>query len=122
MRARITGAATSAGTRVYWVDRPQAAALPAVTLQIVSDPRPQHLKGFDSKFGTLVQIDCWGDSYGAVAALKEAVLAAVVPENTSNGIVFDRAMIETTRDLGERTETKFVHRASIDVTVWWRPA
>jgi hypothetical protein len=76
--------------------------LPAVTLQIISDIRPQHLKGFNPLRDTRVQIDCWATSYAAVTALKEAVLAAVVPENTSNGIRFDRAIIDGERDLGER--------------------
>lgn len=119
LRARITGANTAAGQRAYWVDRPQAAALPAVTLQIISDQRPQHLKGFNPLRDTRVQIDCWGNSYGEVAALKEAVLAAVVPESIANGIRFDRAIIDGERDLGEQTETQFIHRASIDLIVWW---
>lgn len=122
LRARITGANTSAGTRVYWVDRPQAAALPAVTLQIITDLRPQHLKGFNELRDTRVQIDCWAATYAAVTALKEAVLAAVVPLNTSNGIRFDRAIIDGERDLGERVETQFIHRASVDLMVWWATA
>lgn len=119
LRARITGASTTAGNRVYWVDRPQASLLPAVTLQIISDFRPQHLKGFDQTRDTRVQIDCWAATYAAAIALKEAVLAAVVPINTSNGIRFDRAIIDGERDLGERIETQFIHRASVDLVVWW---
>jgi hypothetical protein len=119
LRARIVGANTGAGQRVYWIDRPQADALPAVTLQIISDQRPQHLKGFNPVRDTRVQVDCWGNSYGEVTALKEAVLAAVVPEATGNGIRFCRAIIDSERDLGERTETQFIHRASFDLIVWW---
>lgn len=119
LRARITGAATSAGTRVYWVDRPQAAALPAVTLQTISDPRPQHLKGFNETRETRVQIDCWADTYAAAKSLMEAVIAAVVPLNTANGIRFDRAMVDNVQDLGERTETKFIHRQSADLIFFW---
>lgn len=122
LRARITGAATSAGSRVYWVERPQLAALPAVTLQIISDLRPQHLKGFDDLRDTRVQIDCWADTYAAVTTLKEAVLAAAVPENTSNGIQFNRAIVDGERDLGERAGEKFVHRASLDLIIWWQTA
>lgn len=122
LRARIIAANTTAGSRVTWVERPQAAALPAVTLQIISDQRPQHLKGFNPLRGTLVQIDFWGDAYGDVTALKEAVLAAIVPENTSNGIRFDRAIIDGERDLGEQGTTAFIHRASIDLIVWWAAA
>lgn len=129
LRLRITGANTPAGARVYWVDRPQTSALPAVTLQIISDLRPQHLKGFNELRDTRVQIDCWAKTtdnvsagYLAATALKEAVLAAVVPENTSNGIRFDRAIIDGERDLGERVETQFIHRASLDLIIWWATA
>lgn len=122
LRARITGASTTAGTRVYWVDRPQTSALPAVTLQVVSDPRPQHLKGFNTFRRTLVQIDCWASTYATAAALKEAVLAAVVPQNTSNGINFDRAIVESSDDSGEMSGGVFVHRQRIDLAVWWAAA
>lgn len=122
LRARITGASTTAGTRVYWVDRPQSAALPAVTLQTISDPRPQHLKGFDELRETRVQIDCWADTYAIAKALMEAVLTAVVPENTANGIRFDRALVDSTNDSGERTETKFIHRQTADLFFWWATA
>lgn len=122
LRARITGASTTAGTRVYWVDRPQLAALPAVTLQVISDPRPQHLKGFEETRRTLVQIDCWAETYAAAKALKEAVLAAVVPENSSNGIRFDRAMVDSDRTTGERAGDKFIHQHSVDLGVWWATA
>lgn len=122
LRARITGAATTAGTRVYWVDRPQTSALPAVTLQTISDPRPQHLKGFDELRSTRVQVDCWADTYAAARSLMEAVLAAVVPENTANGIRFDRSMVENSDDGGERAGDKFVHRQRVDLIVFWATA
>lgn len=122
LRARITGASTTAGTRVYWVDRPQTAALPAVTLQTISDPRPQHLKGFDPLRETRVQVDCWADTYAVAKTLMEAVLVAVVPENTANGIRFDRALVDSTNDGGERAGDKFVHRQSADLIFWWATA
>lgn len=128
LRARIIAASTGAGSRVTWVERPQSAALPAVTLQIVSDLREQHLRGFQSIRNTRVQIDCWaksednGAGYSKATALKEAVLAAVIPENTSNGIRFDRAFVDGERDLGEQTATQFIHRASVDLIFFWAPA
>src|SRR3546814_456527 len=33
-------------TRIYWGVVPQGAALPYVRLHIISDPRPEHLKGY----------------------------------------------------------------------------
>lgn len=122
LRARIVDAATGAGSRVTWEERPQAAGLPAVTLQIVGDERPQHLKGFDDLRPTLVQIDCWALSSVSRSLLREAVIAAVVPEVVANGIRFNRAIIEVTTGGGERLETKFIWRARIDITFWWQLA
>lgn len=125
LRARLLAAApvtTLVGTRVYWVDRPQASALPAIVLQVISDPRPQHLKGFEDLRETRVQMDVFGSSYAQVRTLAEAAIAAVVPENTSNGIIFNRALVDGARDLGERTETMFIHRHSTDLLIWWQSA
>lgn len=122
LRARITGASTPAGQRVYWVDRPQASALPAVTLQVVNEPRSQHLKGFNPTQQDSVQIDCWASTYGTAKALKEAVLAAVVPEQTGNGVEFCRAIIERSGEAVEKLGTELIHRARIDLTVTWMTA
>lgn len=122
LRARLLAAgavAALAARRVTWVDRPQESALPAITLQVVSDPRPQHLQGFNSLRPTRVQLDAWGDSYADVRALTEAAIAAVVPEGVFNGVTFNRAMVDGSRDLGERTETKFIYRISTDLIIWW---
>ena len=82
LRARLVAAApvtALVGSRIYWVDRPQASALPAITLQTISDDRPQHMKGFIGLNPARVQVD--------------------------------------KRDLGERVETQFIHRASIDFII-----
>lgn len=119
LRARLTGAPAitalvgNAPARVYWVDRPQASALPAITLQIIDEDREQHMGGFHSLQAVTVQIDVWATSYASALALKEAVIAALVPEATANGIAFQRAFVRT-RDLGERVETQFIHRSSLD--------
>lgn len=101
--------------RVYWMDRPQASALPAITLQTVSELRPQHMKGFDGLDFSRVQIDCWAATYAKAQEVKESVIAAVAGEYTGDGIHFERAFIDGIRDLGERTETAFIHRTSLDM-------
>jgi hypothetical protein len=100
---------------ITWVDRPQANGLPAITLQTIFEERPQTMAGFDGLDRSTVQMDLWGTSYGQVQQLKEAALAAVIGENASNGIKFARAFIDAIRDLGEQTDTQFIHRASIDL-------
>jgi hypothetical protein len=103
---------------IYWVDRPQASALPAITLQTIDDDRAQHMGGFQSMQRALVQVDIWAATYAAGKALKEAVIAALVPAASGNGIDFRRAFVRG-RDLSEQTETQFVHRPSLDFTFFY---
>lgn len=121
LRARLIAAApvnALVAGRVYWVDRPQGSAMPAITLQVISDERPQDMEGFVSARATTVQVDCWATSYAAKTQLAEAVIASIVPAQTSNGIKFLRSFVDSVRDLGERVETTFYHRTSIDLIVW----
>lgn len=120
LRARLLAASpvtALVAQRIYWVDRPQAAALPAITLQSISEDRPQHFAGFDGLDVNRCQVDVWAASYAQVQQVKEAVIAALVPESTANGIHFARSFLDSIRDLGERTETMFIHRASIDLMI-----
>ncbi len=118
LRSRLTSAApvtALVGQRVYWIERPQSSALPGITLQMVDDERGQHFGGFHSLQRAVVQVDVWASSYASGKAIKEAIIAALVPEVTANGVKFQRAFVAA-RDLSERTETQFIHRPSMDFT------
>lgn len=118
LRARLLAAnpvTALVAQRVYWVDRPQSSALPAITLQTVTEERPQHFTSFDGLNISRVQMDSWGTSYAQAKSLNDAAIAAVIAKETSNGIRFSRAFIDSIRDLGERTETQFIHRVSSDL-------
>jgi hypothetical protein len=120
LRARLKADApvvTLVGTRIDWVDRPQTTALPAITLQTISDLRPQHMGGFDGTKEARVQVDVWAATYASAKAITEAVLAVLVPANTANGVSFSRAFVDNIRDLGERIETQFIHRTSMDLII-----
>ena len=121
LRAKLV-TATAAGTRIYWNIVSQSAALPYIRLQTISDPRPQHLDGYDSARETRVQCDCFAATYGAARAMAEAVIAATDGPFTQSGIVFGRVKAEGPRDLGEDTAAGYVHRASVDLLVWHREA
>lgn len=114
LRSRLTGI-TATGGRVYWINRPQASQMPAITLQMIDDDRAQHFGGFQSVQRALVQVDVWSQTYEAAQQIKEAIIAALVPEVETNGISFQRAFV-TSRDLSERTETAFIYRPSLDFT------
>lgn len=115
--------AVLAGARVFWRVRKQGTPLPAVVLTIVSDPRPQTLKGFAARRESRVQIDCWSSgaadvSRAALAALREAVIAALAPGGDFYGVRFGRANFDPVRDLGELTEAGFNHRDQFDLLVF----
>lgn len=103
---------------VSYGPRPQAEALPWISLQVVSDPRPQTLGAFQARRESRVQIDVRADRRADVVMLREAVIAALAPAGTFNGVLFGRASFLPVRDRGETTETGFVHRDSFDVLVW----
>lgn len=103
---------------IDWTVRRQGAPLPAIVLQVISDPRPQTHDGFDSIRSSRVQMDVIGDSRGAVVALREAGIAALVVAGTFEGIRFDRAQVASVRDLGRLEADIFRHRDSVDFIFW----
>lgn len=105
------------GTKVYWVKVPQNATRPYIRLQTISDPRPEHLQGYDSARVTRVQCDCFAETYAVARDLAEKVIAAVATPSAFGGIFFGRIKAEGPRDLGEDVGDKFIHRASVDLLV-----
>ncbi len=122
LRHRIrSSAAVSAivGARVDWGER---TGLPSVSLLIVSGDIAQHMKGAQALQFARVQADCWSSSYGEAKALADAVIAAVLPRTTINGIYFRTASATLPRDLGEQTSTGYVHRKQTDLMIRFSPA
>lgn len=77
------------GTRIDWMRRAQGAALPAITLHTVSARHGQHMKGFHPTVSR-IQIDVWADDFLASLSIRDAVIAAVVPAATVDGVRFQR--------------------------------
>lgn len=106
------------GSKVYWVNVPQIDALPYIRLQTISDPRPEHLGGYDRSRVTRVQVDCFAATYAAARAAAEATIAAVAAPATVGGIRFGRVKAEGPRDLGEDVDgVGYIYRASLDLLV-----
>lgn len=122
LRARIIAAATGATDRVYWVERPQGSALPSITLQTISGDRPYTHQGLQDTRDPRIQLDVWAASYAQAKSIMDAVVAALAPEETDNGIFFERMRFENERDGLERLDTMNVYRRGIDLIVWHHPA
>lgn len=106
--------------RIYWVVRPQDDALPCLVLQVVSEERTQHLKGFDDCFEARVQVAAQSLRYSESRKLAEAAVAALIDvaecdDATGDNIIFWRGSVDGPRDLGSQEETRFVHRAVMDL-------
>lgn len=113
-RARATGLA---GGRVYWGDRPQGGALPAIVISSVSDDRPQTLKDWDLA-PARIQIDAYAATNKEAWELTETLITTLVPGNVSNGHTFSRAEVALgPRDLHERIGNTTIFRVSMDLIV-----
>lgn len=121
LRKRLLDTApANVGEKVDWVQRPDTDSLPGVTLQMISDPRDQHMKGFQNKRRAVVQVDVWAHDYEEAYLLKEWIIATLVPAATVENVKFDRGSV-TARDLGERSETAaFIFRPSMDFTLFFK--
>lgn len=108
-----------ADDRIHWVRRPQNEGVPAITLQVVVDPRPAHLGGLDSARSTMVQVDCWAASIAEVVALANGCIAALEPPFNVEEKRFGGAQIVAQRESGEDTVGgQFLYRKSIDLSIW----
>jgi hypothetical protein len=112
LRARATGLA---GGRVYWTERPQQSAMPAIVLTAISDDRPQHMKDFSLAPGR-VQVDTYGARAEEAWDLAESALTTLVPGAAANGHNFSRADVALgPRDLSERIGNETIFRVSMDL-------
>lgn len=114
--------AQEVGSAVAWGRR--LPGLPSISLQIVSDPRPQHLKGFQSSRPTLAQVDVLAKTPEQARALREALINALVVSASIGTVRFQRAEVTNVRagaaeqqggDMRLRPE---IFRESIDIRFW----
>lgn len=123
LRARLLAAApvtALVAQRIYWDERPQNGALPDVTIHLIADHREQHMGGFQGLQPAEVQIDVRGTSFSQKKALKEAVISAVAPADTANGIHFDAATQVFAHPLNEQTATQFIFRDVVECRLHYR--
>lgn len=114
-----------AGGKVYWLFRPQGSTLPAVVMQLISEDRPQHLKGFEDMRTGRVQVSALSQDYGQAKQILEAAIAVLVPSAsvTINTMTVDfwRSSLDGTRDTSEEVAgIGLVHRPLTDLFVRYR--
>lgn len=106
---------------IDWLDR---GPLDCVTLQDVDQGRGYSHDGATGLDQSTVQIDCWGQSYGAAKLISRAVINALEESVTVAGVKFTHAFLISSRSFepedlpgGGR-----VFRQSLDFQIWNKPA
>lgn len=108
------------GQRITWSLRDQGSALPAIVLVLVYDP-PEYL--MDARGGfteTVLQMDCWGRTYGEAKTVARALDAALAGLTDP----FRRAFIDAFSDDAFRDDAPVsgggstLYRTSLDVRLW----
>lgn len=116
------GVAALVGNRVFPVSRPQASALPALTLATMSNVPVYTDQGEAGIAEARVQIDCWGADYGSVKLTARAVKAALSAFfGTVEGVVFQYVLLDGERD-GRETGSnapEYQFRTQLDFRVWF---
>lgn len=72
-------------------------AFPGITLQVVVDQRPQHMKGFQKVRQTTVQADVYAETRSEAVATRDGLIATLTPPASIGGVRFQRAMISAVR-------------------------
>ena len=96
---RLNGSAllaAVAGAAVAWDERPRAAALPAITLNLVSGGRAYTHDGHDGVDGPRVQCDVWDTNWERLQALKAALIEEMERQDfvDTGGVRFWPAFVE----------------------------
>lgn len=113
------GVTALAGNRINWSLRPDADALPAVSLHRVSGERDASLAGRTGLVASTVQVDCWARTYGEAKRLARAVILALPhARNTVGGVVLQGIFIDRESDSFDGEEPHNVFRTRIDFSVW----
>lgn len=115
---------STVGTRIDWGVRPQATALPAITIDLISGVPQMNLDGAGLWSKSRIQIDCW-----ARTSLTARNMATAIggPFGLFTGYRGDhlqtrlRTFIMTTRADQDTDAQGPIHRMMLDVVVWHLP-
>jgi hypothetical protein len=103
------------GTQLYGGVVGQKAVLPYARYHIISDPRPEHLKGYQGSRRTRIQVSIFAESFNDAKRIGSNIVKALdAPWSTSAGKV-GRVKCEGPRE-GQGTDTPngFIHHQIVE--------
>ena len=119
----ITGMSAKTN-RVYWLDAPNGAALPYVTVQqVAGDVEITHGGATDLQMG-LFQVDCYGATWADSVAIRDLVEGALKGYKgtfgSSPGTTIDAVFTANPIDFVEHETTPPTYRAIQDLEIHFR--
>lgn len=130
--AETTAVTTIVGTRIYEIALPQEPTLPAIRVQLISDPVGYHLRGPDGAHRSRVQVDAYvseratsanddpGANLNALADAIDACLSGkVFTAGTPVSIRVTGAFRQDRSKKREPDELRYL-RVMQDYVVWWK--
>lgn len=122
---QTAGVTALVSSRTYQVRLPETPTLPAVRVQLISEPHDHHLRGADGALRARVQVDIFvsdeaADPYGSLQSISAAVMAALDGQVfTVNSVEITGAMCVDRRVLYEAEDLR-LWREMQDYVVWSR--
>lgn len=114
LRARLIADSEVAAvtTKVHWGIVPQNTTLPYIRLNIISDPRPENLQGYDSTRLTRAQASCFASTYAAARQLALKVKNAVAVPAGNFGRIHAEGPVD---EQGAESPAGYIHHARVDL-------
>jgi hypothetical protein len=117
-----SGVTSLVSTRISPGRRPQAGALPSISVNSISGAPVYTDDGEAGLAYGRIEIDCWAETYSsakAVARAVKAALSAFVGE--AGGITFQYILMDAERDFSEGggNAAEYLYRTNLDFIVWF---
>ena len=119
--ARLLADATVAGMvgdNIEWDERVPGGALPAIVIDLISDPRPQNNDGFDGFRGSRIQLNVHARTKAEAIALRDAAIDVLVPAGVVGGTTFLRSFVDNGGSDAEPTDSGRLRREHVDLIIW----
>jgi hypothetical protein len=117
-----SGVTSLVSTRIYPGAIPQAAAMPAISVQRISGAPVYTDQGEAGLASARLEIDCWAETYSAAKQAARAVIAALSAfVGTQGSQTFQYVLLDAERDFreGGSNAAEYLFRTNLDFIVWY---
>jgi hypothetical protein len=109
------------GTRVFPMLLAQGYALPAISYQRISGPRPRHTTDATGRVNAIFQIDCWAETYSQARDLSAKVITCLDNHRgtlgTGTAAMDDVGTIENTMERDDYNTTVEIYRVILEFLI-----